>query len=292
MQPSKLSQQLFSKPKTLRLGGIIEIIDEPKVMGILNLTSDSFYDGGKYQQTDEMLNQTAKMLNEGAFIIDIGCQSTRSGAKEIGADAELEILIPALKILTKEFPSSYFSIDTYYSTVAEQAVENGAVMINDISGGQFDPQMFETIARLNVPYILMHTQEKPEIMQQNPHYENVLKEVLYYFSERLEKLHKLGVSDILLDPGFGFGKTQEHNFELMAQLEHFRITEKLLVLGISRKSMIWKTLNINPQSALNGTTSLHTVALEKGADFLRVHDVREALEVINLHKSLKKSLGM
>jgi len=255
-------------------------------MGILNITSDSFYDGGKYENEKDQLKRVEQMLKEGADFIDIGAQSTRPGAIDIGPKQELEMLSPTITSIRKHFPEAIISVDTWHSKVAKNVYNIGADMINDISGGTFDEEMFNTINEIQIPYILMHTGGKPSDMQENPSYDNVLKEVIYFMSKQIAKLNHIGVNDIIIDPGFGFGKTLEHNFELLKNLNYFSFLESPLLVGISRKSMIYKTLDTNPENALNGTTALHFKALEGGANILRVHDVKEAKECIDLYLKL------
>jgi dihydropteroate synthase len=255
----------------------------PVVMGILNITPDSFFDGGKFTESDTQLFQAEKMLNEGASIIDLGATSTRPGAGEVTEDEELNRVIPALQSLKKEFPQAIISVDTYRSKVAEIAIENGAHIINDISGGTIDDKMFQTIADLEVPYVLMHIKGTPKNMQNDPQYVDVVQEVKYFFKKQLRKLKNIGVTDnIILDPGFGFGKTLENNYELLKDLSSFTDMGCPILAGISRKSMINKVLNKTPDEALNGTTALNTIALLNGANILRVHDVKEAVEVVRL----------
>ena len=277
---------LFPKSKILNIRGELFLIDTPKVMGILNITPDSFYDGGKYTSDKNQLNKVEQMLEQGADFIDIGAQSTRPGAVEHGADYELELLIPAIKNIRKHFPKAILSIDTWHAKVAKEVALNGADMINDISGGVFDKNMFATIAEINLPYIVMHTGGKPGVMQHNPKYNDVLKEVIYFMSEQRKKLNLLGINDIIFDPGFGFGKTLEHNYELLNNLKTFDFLEAPILVGISRKSMLYNPLNITAENALNATTAANMVALQNGADILRVHDVREAKECIEIHKLL------
>jgi dihydropteroate synthase len=259
-------------------------------MGILNVTPDSFFDGGRYSGKDAALKQAEKMLSEGATMLDVGGASSRPGAAEVSEKEELERVIPVVEGIKSHFPEAVISVDTWRASVAKAAVEAGASMVNDISGGQFDEQMFETVAALNVPYILMHIQGTPATMQQNPQYDDVVTEVLDFFIQKIEKLRTLGVKDIVLDPGFGFGKTVEHNYQLLKNLHVFSNVTGLPVLaGISRKSMICKVLKVNPEHALNGTTALHMVALQQGAKILRAHDVREAMEVIRLWEHLQQA---
>ena len=278
---------LFPGKSSINAGGHLLSLDRPRIMGILNLTSDSFYDGGQYTQKDAFMQRAAQILEEGADIIDIGAQSTRPGAKEIGAEEELKILIPAVTAIRKEHPRAIISVDTTHAKVAEQAILNGANMINDISGGTFDLDMFSTIAHYQVPYVLMHTGGRPETMQHHPHYDNVVKEIVHFLSRQMDRLNQMGVNDVIIDPGFGFGKTLEHNYELMRHLDHFQFLEAPVLVGISRKSMIYKPLNISPDKALNGSSALHLYALQKGATFLRVHDVQAAREIVELHLLLE-----
>ncbi len=277
---------LFPQKNFINAKGQLMKLDSPKVMGILNLTEDSFYDGGKYLAEEKYMSRVDEMLEEGADIIDIGAQSTRPGAKEIGADEELKILTPAIKNILRYHPHAIISLDTYHAKVAEQCILNGAAMINDISGGTFDLDMFSTIAHYKVPYILMHTIGRPENMQHNPQYENVVKEIIHFLSKQIDRLNQLGVNDIIIDPGFGFGKTQEHNYEILKHLDHFLFLESPVLVGISRKSMIYKALDTSPSDTLNSTSALHLYALQKGAGFLRVHDVKAAKDIIRIHQLL------
>ncbi|MEI8115145.1 MAG: dihydropteroate synthase [Bacteroidia bacterium] len=255
-------------------------------MGILNETKDSFYDGSRYNTEKEWLDQTELMLTEGADIIDIGCVSTRPGSKLSDKIEESKQITKVLKSILKHFPETVISVDTYHASVASQSIDSGAAIINDISGGTIDSRMFETMARLKVPYILMHIKGIPETMHLSPSYNNVLKEIIAFFSERINHLHSLGLSDIIIDPGFGFGKTTEHNFSLMEDLNIFQTFDNPLLIGISRKSMIWKTLQSTPEKALNGTIALNTLALLAKANILRVHDVKEAKDCIRLLSNL------
>ena len=251
----------------------------PLIMGILNVTEDSFYDGGRYLSEDAVRERAAQILSEGADIIDIGAMSTRPNALEIPENEEISRVVSAVNIVRKEFPDAVLSIDTYRASVANAAVEAGAAMINDISGGTFDPDMIPTVGQLQVPYCLMHTTAKPSEMQQHTEYKDILADMLQFFGRQLEKLHAHHVHDIIIDPGFGFGKTLEQNYFLMKNLEVFQQLGYPILVGISRKSMIYKLFGTTPDHALNGTTALNTVALMKGADILRVHDVKEAVEV-------------
>ncbi|MDP1623617.1 MAG: dihydropteroate synthase [Bacteroidales bacterium] len=254
----------------------------PVVMGILNVTPDSFFDGGRFSSHEEQLRHAERMLNEGASIIDIGAVSTRPGAMEVGEHEELRRLIPSIKTINEHFPECILSVDTYRAGVARAAVEHGASMINDIYGGRYGEGMLETIASLKVPYILMHMKGTPANMQENPEYRNLLAEVVNFFENKLGECREKGVRQVIIDPGFGFGKTVEQNFTLLAHLEQFKSMGVPILAGISRKSMINKLLNIRASEALNGTTVLNTIALIKGADILRVHDVKEAVEAIRL----------
>ncbi len=258
-------------------------LSTPVVMGILNITPDSFFDGGKFTESDTQLFQAEKMLNEGAAIIDLGATSTRPGAEEVMVDEELNRVMPALQSLKKEFPQAIISVDTYRSKVAKIAIENGAHIINDVSGGTIDDEMFQIIADLEVPYVLMHIKGTPKNMQNDTQYVDVVQEVKYFFKKQLRKLGNIGVTDnIILDPGFGFGKTLENNYELLKDLSSFTDMGCPILAGISRKSIINKVLNKTQDEALNGTTALNTIALLNGANILRVHDVKEAVEVVRL----------
>ena len=267
---------------TLNCKGRLLKIERPVVMGIINATTDSFYTGSRNLHIDAALHTAEKMLSDGATILDIGGQSTRPGAENIGATQEAEHILPIIEAIVKEFPSAIISIDTYYATVARQAVDAGALMVNDISGGNLDKDMLQIVAKLGVPYICMHMKGTAESMQQLAHYENVTKEVLAFFIHKIEECRLAGINDVIVDLGFGFAKTIAQNFELLKHLELFSILQKLLLVGLSRKSTIYKTLKSTPENALNGTTVLNTIALQKGAHILRVHDVKEAVEAIKL----------
>lgn len=256
-------------------------------MGILNLTPDSFYDGGKYGAN--YISQVEKMLSEGAKIIDIGGQSTRPGATNITIEVEEKRIIPAIESIIKHFPECIISVDTFYADVAKNAVNAGASIINDISGGDFDNKMFDAIASLKVPYIVMHTQGTPQKMQENPIYSDVTKEVCFSLAQKVKKLELLGVNDIIIDPGFGFGKTLEQNYVLLKNLEHLKIIGRPILVGVSRKSMINKVLDTIPENALNGTSIIHAIALMNGAKILRAHDVKEAIQAIKIVRYLQKS---
>ena len=264
-------------------------LSTPKIMGILNITPDSFYDGGKYKSDLDIINQTEKMLEEGATFIDIGSYSSRPGAKNSSEKEEYNRLIPVIKLLIQKFPSILISVDTFRSKIAKASIENGACMINDISAGKMDDNMFKTIAQLQVPYILMHMQGTPQNMQQEPIYKNIITDLLFYFSKKISELRNLGVNDIIADVGFGFGKTLEHNYQLLANLNLFKNLEVPLLVGLSRKSMLYKPLEINAESALNATTSANTIALLNGANLLRVHDAKQAKEAIEITTLLDKN---
>ncbi|MBK77769.1 MAG: dihydropteroate synthase [Flavobacteriaceae bacterium] len=251
-------------------------------MGILNLSRDSFYDGGKYSSKDKALKQTEKMFNEGADIIDIGAFTSKPGSVLLSAEKEKQILFPILEALTNEFPESFFSIDTFRSEIAKISIEIGASIINDISGGKFDKKMFEVIAKNKVPYVMMHMKGTPMTMQLNPEYKNVVIDVLNFFVKQVKIAQDIGVTDIIIDPGFGFGKSLDHNFELLKGLNLFKKISCPILIGLSRKSMIYNILNGNPNKSLNGTTILNTFALINGANIIRVHDVKEAKECITL----------
>ncbi len=282
----------FCPKKTLCCRGKIINLSSPLVMGILNITPDSFFDGGKYADLSSMLSHAEQMLTEGAQIIDVGAASTRPGADLIIPEEETGRLLPGLKALVKEFPETIFSVDTYNALTAEAAIEHGAHMINDISAGAFDKNMFSTIARLQVPYIIMHIKGTPLTMQKNPRYDDVLREVVCYFADKIFDLNRAGVHDIIIDPGFGFGKTVEHNYELLHNLDFFKIFDVPVLAGVSRKSMINKVLNVGASDALNGTTVVNTMALLRGADILRVHDVKEAVEAIKITQMVRRQNQM
>lgn len=274
---------------TINCKGQLVDLSSPKVMGILNITPDSFYDGGFYNNEKEILIQAEKMLKEGATFIDIGAYSSRPNAEHINEDEELKRIIPIVELILKQFPESLLSIDTFYSAVAKQCIGAGACMINDISAGQLDNIMMATIAGLNVPYVMMHIKGTPQTMQQHTNYNDLLKEILFYFSERIAEARKLGIVDLIIDPGFGFAKTLKQNYELLNKLELIKMAELPILVGLSRKSMIYKTLNNSAKESLNGTTALNTIALQKGAKILRVHDVKEAMECIKLTNQLNIS---
>ncbi len=278
----------FLKKATINCGGTLLDLSKPVVMGIINATPDSFYLGSRFSSSGKVVRKVGQMLDDGAGIIDIGSYSSRPGAKDISSKEELARLVPALKAIRKKFPDVILSVDTFRSEVARRVVEDyGVAIVNDISGGELDLAMFETVADLNVPYILMHMKGSPLTMQVNPTYDNVEHELILYFSEKLKMLNLLGVKDVIIDPGFGFGKSENHNFELLARLNDFRVFDLPMLAGFSRKSMIYKLLNTTPENALNGTTVLNTIALLKGVSILRVHDVREAVETISLLEKYK-----
>ncbi|MEO6884207.1 MAG: dihydropteroate synthase [Bacteroidia bacterium] len=273
---------VFSEKKMLDFGVCVLDLSSPVVMGILNVTPDSFYDGGNYFSEKKFFEQVEKIFLEGADMIDVGAVSTRPKAVFVSEEEELKRLLPVIEYVRKNHPKKIISVDTFRAEVAKKAVTEGANMINDISGGKMDPKMFETVAKLNVPYVLMHIQGIPETMQENPQYENVLEEVKKYFLERLFLLKKLGLEKIILDPGFGFGKNNSHNFQLLKYLNEFKSFGFPLMVGVSRKSMIQNVLNISAAESLNATTSLNTIALLNGATILRVHDVKEAKQAVEL----------
>jgi dihydropteroate synthase len=263
-------------------------LSEPQVMGILNVTPDSFYAGNRGTTEESIVKRLHQIMDEGASIVDIGAYSTRPGADEVSMEEEMNRLRMGLELVRKHCPDTIVSVDTFRADVAKMCVEEyGAAIINDISAGQMDKDMFTTIARLGIPYIIMHMKGTPQDMQVNPQYDHFLKEIFYYFSEKVQKLRDLGAKDIIIDPGFGFGKTLEHNYELMNHLEEFALFELPLLVGVSRKSMIYKLLGTTPEEALNGTTALNTIALLKGANILRVHDVREAVESVRIVQKMK-----
>lgn len=264
---------------TLNLRGRLLELREPQIMGILNVTPDSFFSESRTPDEEHIAQRVKQMMNDGADMIDIGGYSSRSGANDVSTEEEMNRLRRGLRIIRKLYPNVPVSVDTFRADVARMCIEEeGADIINDISGGMMDRQMFRTVAQLHVPYIMMHMQGTPDSMQLAPHYDNLRQEVMLYFAERIDRLCQMGVKDIIVDPGFGFGKTMEHNYELMAHLEDFHVFGLPLLVGISRKSMIYKLLGGTPQTSLNGTTVLNTIALTKGAHILRVHDVKEAVE--------------
>ena len=268
-------------------GHLIDL-SRPKIMGILNLTPDSFYDGGKYKSDKDALIQVEKMKRQGATFIDIGAYSSRPNASHISEEEEISRLLPVLENIVKEFPEALISIDTFRSRVADAAIKSGACMVNDISAGSLDKEMFPLIARLQVPYILMHMVGTPQTMHQNVKYNDLMKDIIFYFSKKIFELRKLGVNDLILDPGFGFSKTLNQNYELLQKFELFTGLELPLLAGLSRKSMLSKLLEVDSENALNATTSANTIALIKGANILRVHDVHEAMEVVRIYQQMNK----
>ena len=271
---------------TINCKGNLVDLSTPKVMGILNVTPDSFYDGGKYDSDKELLQQTEKMLHEGATFIDVGAYSSRPRAEHISEDQELKRLIPTIELLVNTFPDIIISADTFRSTIARKSIASGASIINDISGGTLDTKMFKTIGELQVPYILMHMVGTPQDMQQNPTYEDVILSVAYYFSEKITALRKEKVNDVIIDVGFGFGKTTEHNYTLLKNLSYFKSIGVPILTGMSRKSMLYKPLNSSANEALNATTVANTMALMNGTNILRVHDVKEAMEAVKIYEQI------
>lgn len=284
-----LSPALFNKKTLIRVRGDLMDLSVPRVMGILNLTPDSFYDGGKYASTAAVVKQAGRMLSQGAGIIDLGAASSRPGARAVSAATELRRLRPALKAILDRYPEAIISIDTYRAEIAHECVEAGASMINDISAGEMNRKMITTVAKLGVPYVAMHMKGTPASMQNNPTYKNVVAEVFTFLANKTKQLRKAGISDIILDPGFGFGKSVDDNYRLLNNLPLLSQTGCPLLVGISRKSMICKVLAVNPDKALNGTTALHMAALQQGASILRAHDVKEAVETIRLYETLRKN---
>lgn len=275
--------------QTINIKGNLLNLESPLVMGIVNITPDSFYKGSRKQSEKEVIERVQQIIDQGGTIIDIGGQSTAPTSTIHTAKEELERITPALSLIQREFPDAILSIDTFYSEVAKTVVEKyGVAMVNDISGGQIDQKMFATVAELNVPYILMHMRGTPQTMQLHTDYDNFIEDIIFYFSEKIAHLNRLGVNDIIIDPGFGFSKTLEQNFELMAYLKYFHIFETPLLVGISRKSMVYKSLETSVEESLNATTVLNTYALQSGANILRVHDVNEAVECVKLIGKLKK----
>lgn len=267
---------------TLNCKGKLLVIDKPIVMGIINITTDSFYEKSRAASVERVVETTGQMIAEGAAILDIGGQSTRPRSKRLTAEQETERVIPAVEAIIKNFPGAVISVDTYFATVASEAVKCGAAIINDISSGDMDSAMLHTVAALKVPYICMHMQGQPDNMQNNPGYTDVAAEVLDYLIQKVDTCRKLGINDIIIDPGFGFGKTIRHNFTLLKKLSAFKMLNCPVLAGLSRKSTIYKTLGVTADDALNGTTVLNTIALLNGADILRVHDVKAACEAIRL----------
>lgn len=281
---------IFSKKSTINCNGSLLDFSEPRIMGILNVTPDSFYDGGYYYDPESLSNRIKQLVEEGADIIDVGGYSSRPGADHIPVDEEWGRIKPVLKQIREDYPEVIVSVDTFRASIAHEAVKTYKVdIVNDISAGELDKNMFDTIAELQVPYIMMHMKGTPQNMKEMAHYDDLIGEIMDYFSEKYDQLKKKGVNDVIIDPGVGFGKNIEHNFLLMKKLGQFQVFNLPLLLGVSRKSMIFKTLNIEPADALNGTTVMNTVGLMSGADILRVHDVKEAKETIKLVQKLQKA---
>jgi dihydropteroate synthase len=284
--------KFLKRKNSINLGGELIHFSEPVVMGVINVTPDSFYDGGKLTDEKVLLRHVENMVKEGVSFIDVGGMSTRPGAPIISTKTELERLLPAVHAIRKNFPGIPLSVDTYRSWVAVRVLEEiGPVIVNDISGGTLDTNMFETIGKMNIPYVLTHIQGTPQNMQEDPQYDDVLKSVSFWLSERVKKLTKLGVKDIIIDPGFGFGKNIGHNYDLLNRLDSLKVFQLPVMVGLSRKSLIWKLLGIKPEAALNGTTAVNMMALLGGADILRVHDVKEAVEAVAIFKALKSTIS-
>lgn len=271
---------------TINCKGNLIDLTTPKIMGILNVTPNSFFDGGNYKSESEILNQVEKMLFQGATFIDIGAYSSKPNAELVSENEELSRILPVVDLVLKNFPQTLLSIDTFRSKVAQKCIENGAALINDIAAGNLDENMMATVAKFQVPYIMMHSRGNPQNMQQLTNYENITKEILFYFSEKITKARSLGINDLIVDPGFGFAKKQEQNYEVLQKMELLQLLELPILVGFSRKSMIYKVLENNAQEALNGTTVLNTIALLKGAKILRVHDVKEAVECVKLYSAV------
>lgn len=284
--------KFLKRKNSINLGGKLIHFSEPTVMGVVNVTPDSFYDGGKLTDTDTLIRHVENMVEHGASIVDVGAMSTRPGAPLISTKTELERLLPAVHAIRKTFPDLPISVDTFRSWVAVRVIEEiGPVVVNDISGGTLDSKMFETIGKMHVPYILTHIKGTPQNMQETPEYIDVVREVSYWLSERVKQLTKHGVNDVIIDPGFGFGKELKHNYELMNRLDSFKVFQLPVMVGISRKSLVWKLLEITPEDALNGTTAINMLALLGGADILRVHDVKEAVEAVKIYNALKSTVN-
>jgi len=280
--------KFLKRKNSINLGGELIEFSHPVVMGIINVTPDSFYDGGKLEDNKVLLAAVEKMVADGATFIDVGAISTKPGAAMVSTKVELGRLLPAIHAIRKNFPEIPLSIDTFRSWVAVRVIDEiGPIIVNDISGGSLDSKMFETMGKMNVPYILTHIQGTPRTMQENPQYEDVVKDVSNWLSDRVKKLTKLGVKDVIIDPGFGFGKNIQHNYDLLNRLDSFKVFQLPVMVGLSRKSMIWKLLNCSPEKALNGTSVINSMALLGGADILRVHDVKEAMESIKIYEALK-----
>jgi len=281
---------VFQQKLTLNVRGTLLDLSKPKIMGILNLTPDSFYDGGKNNSLENALRKTEQLVSEGADLLDLGAYSSRPGAEHITEEVEFERMIPVIKAIAKEFPKALLSIDTFRSGIAKAAIGEGADMINDISAGSMDPAMFKTVAELKVPYILMHMRGTPQTMASETNYTDLIVELAQYFAEKIQALKELGVKDLIIDPGFGFAKTLEQNYELLGKLEHLKITGHPVLAALSRKSMIYKLLNTDAEHALNGTTAANTIALMNGANILRVHDVSAAKEAVKIVEQIASSI--
>jgi dihydropteroate synthase len=274
---------MHTKPRYIKVKKRLIALDTPKVMGVINITPDSFYSGSRIPDDISILEAVSAMLSDGADFIDVGGYSSRPGASDISPDEEKGRVLSAIRLISGRFPQAVISIDTFRSEVAREAIcDCGAHMINDISGGEADPDMFSLVAELRVPYIMMHMQGTPSTMQSAPVYDDVVADILAWFGKRIVKLHSLGVTDIIIDPGFGFGKTVAHNFDILRRLSDFSVAGLPVMVGLSRKSMVWRTLGQTPDTALNGTTVLNTIALMNGADIIRVHDVKEAKDAVKL----------
>ena len=273
---------------TINCNGKLIDLNEPKVMGIINVTPDSFYSGSRVQQVEQIVSKAAKMLEEGATFLDIGGYSSRPNAEDISIEEETKRVVEPIREIVKQFPKTIISIDTFRSEVAEKAITAGAQIINDISAGHLDDKMHDLVKEMQVPYIAMHMKGTPQTMNQMNSYNDIIKEMVSYFADVLDKLNKIGVNDVIIDPGFGFSKNPGQNFELLKHLDYFNHLERPILVGVSRKSMIYKTLKTQPEDALNGTTVLNTFALMKGASILRVHDVKEAVEAVKLFMKIEK----
>lgn len=282
-------QALLTK-NSINCGGQLISLAEPKVMGILNCTPDSFFSESRVGSDRELVNNAKRMLEHGATFIDIGGQSTRPGAEQVSVDEELKRVVPAIKLLLTEFPTALISVDTFYAEVAKQAIDAGAIMVNDVSAGMVDPNMFEEVAKLKVPYVLMHNRGKVLANQEAPQYNHLVLDIIQFFAEKVKDLTQWGIPDVILDPGFGFGKSLEQNYALLQQLKQFQILELPLLVGVSRKSMVQRVLDVDASNALNGTSAIHMIALERGARILRVHDVKEAVECIKIFNFARKSV--
>jgi len=283
---------VFQQKLTLNVRGTLMNLSKPKIMGVLNLTPDSFYDGGKINSLKNALRKTEQLLSEGADLLDLGAYSSRPNAEHITEEIEFERMIPVIKAIAKEFPEALLSVDTFRSGIAKAAVIEGADLINDISAGSMDPAMFKTIAELKVPYIMMHMRGTPQTMASQTNYTNLMVEIVQYFAEKIQALKELGVKDLIIDPGFGFAKTLDQNYELLGKLEHLKIIGHPILVALSRKSMIYKLLDTDAEHALNGTTAANTIALMHGATILRVHDVQAAREAVRIVEQVGSSINI